>query len=106
MDLFRPHGVLSWRKLRVLVQHLPAESATAQAVSGHTAWTQGDELLATLVDVANLHRWQHQAANFKGRPKQPEPVTRPQRRTQRRHMNHTEMAAMFGLALRAGYRGP
>jgi hypothetical protein len=71
-------------------------------------WTTEHELLAALVDVTNVHRWQHARANFKGVPGQPpERVPRPHRpqhtRPRRRHMTVEEMAALFGRELKPDY---
>lgn len=42
-----------WRRLGVLVRHLPRHSATSQAINGPAVaeWGQTEELLASVVDV-------------------------------------------------------
>lgn len=86
-------GELSWRGLRVLIEHLPPESATMTALRNanpHVVrddgpdpaegrWSQVEMLLAALVDDVRLLRWVYLTANAgKGtKPKQPEPISRP-----------------------------
>lgn len=89
----------------MLLSHLPPDSAVGRALGGDAVgWTIEHELLATLVDVANVHRWQHARAHFKGVPgKPPERVPRPHRPVhapRRRHMTVEEMSAMFGRELK------
>lgn len=82
---------MSLRELRVLIQHLPPESATITAIRNATPdvmdgdsdaaegrWSQHEMLLAALVDEARLLRWVYVASHTeKAPPKQPEPVRRP-----------------------------
>jgi hypothetical protein len=102
-------GRLTYRRLLVLLSHLPPDSAVGRALGGDAVgWTIEHELLATLVDVANVHRWQHARVHFKGVSGQPpERVPRPHRpnheRPRRRHMTVEEMAAMFGRELKPGW---
>lgn len=94
----------------MLLAHLPPDSAFGRALNGEGAeWTVERELLATLVDITNQHRWQHARVNFKGVSKQPpDRVPRPHAPShtrsagvvKRRHMTHAEMAEAFGLPLR------
>lgn len=101
----------------MLLSYLPPDSSLGRAIHGDmSSWTVEHELLATLVDVANMHRWQHQLVNFKKPPRTPpDPFPRPDvavphrpahvRSTRpRRHMTHDEMADTFGLPLRADRR--
>lgn len=85
--MFRFYGVdlfdlgspwLSMRRLIVLLDHLPRESATVRAVVGDRArWGDTEHLLADLIDVAHWQMWQFSSAHSKKRPKRPKPIRRP-----------------------------
>lgn len=93
MDLLDLHrGRLSWRRLRVLIEHLPPESATMTAIrNAHPdvvssdadpaqgRWSQDQMLLAQLVDEIRWLRWITVATNSSAgnTPPQPEPMPRP-----------------------------
>ncbi|WP_280854241.1 hypothetical protein [Streptomyces sp. SAI-041] len=72
-DLLRHYGVdlldwhrgrLSSRRLRVLVEHLPADSSFARAVHGEQAdWTVTDHLLAAVVDHLAVANWMFATVN-------------------------------------------
>jgi hypothetical protein len=66
---------MSLRRLRVLVQHLPADSASACMLRGNS-WTDKEYLLALLVDHLALSRYEFAKANG-GSPDEPQPVHRP-----------------------------
>lgn len=88
---------MSWRRLRVLIQHLPPESATwtalrnatdpavlaAQAEKGEPEkgrWSQQEQLIATLVDAIRRLEWVLICVNTEKkskRPDPPEPMRRP-----------------------------
>ena len=88
---------MSWRRLRVLIQHLPPESATwtalrnatdpaelaAQAEKGEPEkgrWSQQEQLIATLVDAIRRLEWVLNCVNTEKtttRPDPPEPMRRP-----------------------------
>lgn len=90
-------GRLSWRRLRVLIQHLPPESATwtalrvaldqgelaAQADKGEPEkgrWSQTDQLLALIADRVARLEWLTICVNTdkkSKRPDPPEPIRRP-----------------------------
>jgi hypothetical protein len=92
-DLFRPGGRLSWRRLGVLVEHLPPESATKTALRdelddgalerlaalprrGHGPWSHVELLLAAVHDsLERLIYVQYARAGAKVKP--PEPMPRP-----------------------------
>ncbi|MFC8429406.1 hypothetical protein [Streptomyces sp. NPDC057253] len=59
VDLLDWHrGRLSSRRLRVLVEHLPADSSFARAVHGEQAdWSVTDHLLAAVVDHLAVANW-------------------------------------------------
>ncbi|MGW9399355.1 hypothetical protein [Streptomyces sp. NPDC055642] len=98
MDLLDVHrGRMSWRRLRVLIQHLPPESATwtalrnampdadlsEQAEKGEPEkgrWSQQEQLLATAVDAIRRLEWVLICVNTEKksqRPDPPEPMRRP-----------------------------
>lgn len=83
---------MSFRKLRVLIQGLPPESATMTALrNAHPGdlatdadatkgqWSQGNMLRAQLIDDVRLLRWVMQTIHSKegNGPDQPEPLPRP-----------------------------
>jgi hypothetical protein len=84
-------GILSWRRLGVLVKNLPAESATKTALrnaaplqqvresataADYGPWSQTDMLLAELIDVARWLQWSKTKAAEKNTD-HPEPFPRP-----------------------------
>ncbi|MEU0027678.1 hypothetical protein [Streptomyces sp. NPDC006335] len=82
VDLLDWHrGRLSSRRLRVLVEHLPADSSFARAVHGEQAdWTVTDHLLAAVVDHLAVANWMFATVNRDEdtEPAEyPEPVPRP-----------------------------
>jgi hypothetical protein len=61
-------GQLSLRRLRVLLDHLPPDCATAYAITGTdpgplAGWSLGDALLGRLVDELASYRWQWETAH-------------------------------------------
>jgi len=88
---------MTWRRLRVLIQHLPPESATwtalrnglsdeelaEQAEKGEPEkgrWSQLEQLIAANLDAARRIEYVLICANTESkakRPKAPEPVRRP-----------------------------
>lgn len=82
MDLLDYHrGLLSARRLRVLIRHLPRESALVRAVHGPVAdWGPVEHLLAAAVDELAAANWLFVSANLPehaDQPQRPEPVARP-----------------------------
>lgn len=72
-DLAR--GGLSWRRLEVLIGHLPREAATVRALVGESAdWGVTEHLLAAAVDALHAANWQRSGRKGARRPK---PVRRP-----------------------------
>jgi hypothetical protein len=75
LDVWR--GTLSLRRLRVLVEALPADSATAYALTGAsgplTAWSLTDVLLGRVTDELAALRWQWESSHLpKGKsPRKP-----------------------------------
>jgi hypothetical protein len=90
-DLWRPGTHLTWRRLKVLVNNLPQESATQTAirdsmpadvmreaaVSGHGRWSHEAMLLALLVDCVNAMRYEAVAMQGGAKPTEPKPLPRP-----------------------------
>lgn len=78
-DLWR--GTLSLRRLRVLLQGLPADCRTSYALGAEedpgplAAWRLGDVLLGRLADELALLRWQWECAHID--PKKSRPRERP-----------------------------
>lgn len=88
---------MSWRRLRVLIEHLPPESATMTALRNATPadelerlsrrakpergrWSHLEQLVALLVDVQQEHTHAFLLANHGGngpKPRRPEPIRRP-----------------------------
>ncbi|WP_322767684.1 hypothetical protein [Frankia sp. Cr1] len=76
LDLYR--GRLSWRRLRVIIRHLPADSALARELHGESAdWSRTDRLLADLVDIGRLHMHTTVAVNLGKDQRHPWPAPQP-----------------------------
>jgi hypothetical protein len=89
-DLLRFYGVdlldhyrgrLTARRLRVLIQHLPVESALVRALHGEEAqWGLTEHLLASAVDQLAAGTWMFATVHTPedgSPPRRPEPVPRP-----------------------------
>ncbi|MEV4035107.1 hypothetical protein [Streptomyces umbrinus] len=65
VDLLDWHrGLLSSRRLSVLLQHLPRDSATARELHGESAdWSVTDYLLASVVDQLAEANWMFATVN-------------------------------------------
>jgi hypothetical protein len=116
-DLFRPGGRLSWRRLGVVVGHLPPESATKTALRdeladgdlaalvgaprhGHGPWSHVELLLAGVWDsVERLIYVQYQRAGAKN-VKAPEPLPRPGVGSNVRAINPAARAYLEGVRAR------
>lgn len=69
---------LTWRRLAVLLAHLPRDSWTVREVSGEAArWGDQEHLLATIADLLTQANWMFAAANSKHAPDLPKPLRRP-----------------------------
>ncbi|MFD5491636.1 hypothetical protein ACFWH4_01510 [Streptomyces sp. NPDC127091] len=104
---------MSWRRLRVLIQHLPPESATwtalrnatpeadlaAQADKGEPEkgrWSQQEQLLAAAVDAIRRLEWVLICVNVdkkSKRPDPPEPMRRPGTGPRKKTAKLTEKSA-------------
>jgi hypothetical protein len=68
---------LSARRLRVLIQHLPADAALVRALRGESAeWSLTDHLLAAAVDELAAGNWLFASAHA---PEHTDPPERPRR---------------------------
>lgn len=66
-DLGQPR--LSWRRLAVLLKHLPRESSFAQVQFGERVrWSDQEHLLALIADAIRVGNWQRQGDKRKPRP--------------------------------------
>ncbi|MFC9649206.1 hypothetical protein [Streptomyces sp. NPDC056937] len=82
MDLLDWHrGRISARRLAVLIEHMPRDSAISHALHGDAAeWTVTDYLLAAAVDHLAAANWMFAAVNTDENadpPEAPIPVPRP-----------------------------
>lgn len=69
---------LTWRRLGVLLRHLPRESSFVQAIGGdRVRWGDVEHLLASVVDEQRVANWQYASAHSKRKPKRPRFVHRP-----------------------------
>lgn len=104
---------MSWRRLRVLIQHLPSESATwtalrnrmssaelaEQAAKGEPEkgrWSQLEQLIAANVDATRRIEWVLWSVNIEQkskRPDAPEPMRRPGAGPRRKTAKLTEKSA-------------
>lgn len=104
---------MSWRRLRVLIQHLPPESATWTALRNATPeaelaahaekgepekgrWSQQEQLLATAVDAIRRLEWVLICVNTEKksqRPDPPEPLRRPGAGPRKKKAQLTERSA-------------
>lgn len=75
-DLGTPR--LTWRRLVVLLNHLPRESAYVQAVGGdRLKWGDTEHLLAGVIDQQQVTNYLLTRANFKSNRAAPKPIRRP-----------------------------
>ncbi|HEX6468495.1 MAG TPA: hypothetical protein VF069_05315 [Streptosporangiaceae bacterium] len=82
VDILDYHrGLLSARRLRVLVQHLPRDAALVRAVRGEAAdWGPTEHLLAVAADELAIGNWLFASAHTAesaDRPERPQPIRRP-----------------------------
>ena len=98
IDLHRDLGTdrLSYRRLTVLIEHLPRESATLQQMLGadYVAWGATEHLLALLADILQGANWQRSG----GKGSKPKPLPRPRSKVQveehnRKHADQQERLA-------------
>jgi hypothetical protein len=85
---------MSYRRLGVLIRHLPADSATrtamrdaltpeqyadlaARPAAGHGPWSRTDMLLAAVLDAVRVGNFHFAAAHGAKGARPPEPIRRP-----------------------------
>jgi hypothetical protein len=100
LDYYR--GTLSARRLRVLIKHLPRDSALVGELHGDTAeWGLAEHLLAGAVDELAVGNWLFVAANSDENadvPPRPRPVPRPGVDAQEpESASPAQLAAFFGM---------
>lgn len=91
-DLWREGSGLTARRVLVLVEHLPIDSATKAAVRGgpeHRAWSVDTYLLASAADLLAGANYQRGG----GKGSKPKPVTRPGAKRQTRTVTVGELMA-------------
>jgi hypothetical protein len=91
-ELFRPGSGLTWRRLLVLIDHLPPEAALNTAIRNITPeerlrdnagdpvkarWSNVESLLATLIDEVRNNTWVFMQANSDKAIPRPDPIPRP-----------------------------
>lgn len=82
---------LSWRRLGVLIRHLPRDSATRNETIGEFQdWSRADHLTASVIDALLLLSWVT-AGNKKAR--KPDPVMRPGAPSRRTTLTGPEIKA-------------
>lgn len=106
---------MSWRRLRVLIQHLPPESATWTALRNSMSdeelaeqadkgepekgrWSQIEQLLAATLDATRRVEWVLLCANIESkskRPDAPKPTPRPGAKPLRPKVQLSDASAEF-----------
>jgi hypothetical protein len=92
LDLFRLGSGLTWRKLLVLAEYLPPESALNTAIRNSltpeqldaaggdptkSPWSHISQLLAVAIDELRNLGWAYAQVHSKGNVRRPEPIPRP-----------------------------
>ncbi|MEU6990407.1 hypothetical protein ABZ953_07050 [Streptomyces sp. NPDC046465] len=110
---------MSWRRLRILIQHLPPESHTMTALRNQLSdeelaeqadkgepekgrWSQLEQLTASVVDATRRVEYVLLCTNIENKakwPKPPEPVARPGAKAPRAKPKISEAAAEVLLQL-------
>jgi hypothetical protein len=109
LDLFRPGSGLGWRKLLVLIERLPSESALNTAIRNsqpedelarashdlaEAPWSMQETLMAMLVDDMRMLSWMYASAHSPSALPKPSPVQRPGTRRGSRRRTISLAAAM------------
>jgi hypothetical protein len=94
VDLWRPGSSLTWRKLLVLVHHLPPEAAVNTAIRNdvpehelarrgseanpeQASWSSLESLIALLIDEVRSQTWAYIQMKTDKRVPRPTPIRRP-----------------------------
>ncbi|GAA2618732.1 hypothetical protein SMC26_40290 [Actinomadura fulvescens] len=92
---------ITWRQLRVFLEHVPLDSATARSVHGEAAvWGMPEQLLAAVVDVLNWANYQRGG----GKGNRPRPVKRPGDGRRTTHYGRTHLSSEQAIDLLARAR--
>jgi len=92
--MYRPGRFIGWRKLLILIDNLPPESAVNTAIRNDmpewylaeraagadpskSAWSITETLLAVLIDEVRMSNWLYASAHSDKTIPRPEPVRRP-----------------------------
>lgn len=94
---------LTWRDLKVIIQHGPAQSALARAMYPDHGWGLSEQLQAALLDKANWLVWAKTKDGQSGRNR-PKPIPRPgvedTEKLGNTVMSITEMDSFLGYSMR------
>jgi hypothetical protein len=116
LDWFRPDRNPGWRKLLVLIDHLPAESAVNTAIRNSmpewsrqasasdpakSPWSTMETLLAVLIDETRMSNWMYASVHSDKTLPKPEPIRRPGASARRARMMSLENARAIDPRLRA-----
>ena len=90
--LFVPGSGLTWRRLLVLIDHLPPEAALITAIRNDTPdqvlarnatdptkgnWSNLENLVATAIDEIRNSQWMYASAHSERTVRRPQPIPRP-----------------------------
>lgn len=118
LEHFRPGGNLGWRRLLVLIERLPPESALSTAIrnsmpaeevaeqarnadSTRAPWSTAEALLATVIDELRTLGWAYAQAHSDQKLARPKPIPRPGAATRRGRRMSLEDARTLDPRLRA-----
>lgn len=88
----------------MLIRQLPPDSRTIASLQGgeqFLGWDADRYLLAALVDAVRENTYAFVSANSKKKPKQPEPVTRPNKAGRSHQKKNNQFAAMAAAHIAA-----
>jgi hypothetical protein len=121
LDFYREGRSLGWRKLLVLIEQLPSESALNTAIRNSmpedelaarradpvkAPWSVMETMIAILIDEVRMLAWSYAQAHTQTAIPKPTPIERPgARRTRRRRPISLEAARTLDPRLR-GLSGP
>lgn len=100
LDVLRPESGLNPRQVLVYINQLPAQSNTMAHLQGgpqFRGWSPEVYMLANVFDAIRAHTHTYVSANSKKKPKQPEPIERPQKTAKKK-------SSWFSAMARATYK--
>jgi hypothetical protein len=98
LDVLIPGG-MSWRKMLVLIEHLPSEGAVNTAIRNmfpaeilaenssdpvKAPWSATESLLATAIDEIRVMQWIYMQVHSESKVPRPQPIPRPGVETKRK----------------------